>query len=279
MAKCRSYMRGLSISFNVLLLVFGVVMMGVGFFSGYSNSQPAELDQWTSSHGLLVLRVFGPVTVVLSVLGICAATTDIKPLLLVYSVLMFVEFIALMVVASPLVQVQAQIDSVLEEMFLNVTPLYRAEPQFQAELNKLQASDSCCGLKSYADWEEDLPASCHCSPAPSLPTSPWSRYPQPGNSSSDGPCVWAGGDLKPRSSLRPEEVWVHSKPCGPILKRHLIFLLKVSIGVISAFATVMMAAMALSLVLGLEEYWRTPPVETTVDDFNRVKYQPKPSLT
>lgn len=39
-----------------------------------------------------------------------------------------------------------------------------------------------------------------------------------------------------------------------------------------------MAAIILCLTLGLEEYWKTPPVETTVDDFNRVKYQPKPSL-
>uniref|UniRef100_UPI003AACBE31 uncharacterized protein n=1 Tax=Centroberyx gerrardi TaxID=166262 RepID=UPI003AACBE31 len=271
MAKCRSYMRGLSISFTVLLLAFGVLMMGVGFSSGYSNRQPAEVTECVcvSNHGFLVLRVFGPVTVVLSVLGICAATTDIKPLLLVFSALMFVEFVALMVVASPLVQVQAQMDSVLEETFLNMTPLYRAEPQFQTELNKLQASDACCGLRSFADWEEQLPASCFCPPPSPLPSSDLQPSSQPDNSTSEGPCV-LGSDL---------QIWVHSKPCGPILKRHLSFLIKVSIGVISAFATVMMATIALSLVLGLEEYWRTPPVETTVDDYNRVKYQPKPSLT
>lgn len=40
-----------------------------------------------------------------------------------------------------------------------------------------------------------------------------------------------------------------------------------------------MAAMALCLALGLEDYWKKPPVETTVDEYNRVKYQPKPSLT
>lgn len=100
-----------------------------------------------------------------------------------------------------------------------------------------------------------------------------------------------------------------SQPCGPILKSYLSFPIKLRIGIISAFATIavrhhtsppvsprstascvcfllnilvnmsQMAAIALCLVLGLEEYWKTPPVETTVDDFNRVKYQPKPSLT
>ncbi|XP_029902365.1 23 kDa integral membrane protein-like [Myripristis murdjan] len=275
MAKCRSYIRGLSISITVLLLVFGVVMMGVGFSLGYGGRQLAELDQWSRSHGLLVLRVFGPITVVLSVLGICAATTDIKPLLLVFSALTFLEFVALMVVASPLIHLQAQMDSHVEQVFVNATPLFRAEPEFQTDLKNLQASDACCGLRSFSDWEDQIPVSCLCPPpSPCPPLSECQTDSRAGNSTWEGPCVPAGGDPAP-SQL----IWVHSKPCGPILKWHLSSLIKVSIGVISAFATVMMAAIALSLVLGLEEHWRTPPVETTVDDFDRVKYQPKPSLT
>lgn len=47
-----------------------------------------------------------------------------------------------------------------------------------------------------------------------------------------------------------------------------------------ALFVLQMAAIALCLTLGLEEYWKKTPVETTVDDFtNRVKYQPKPTLT
>ena len=40
-----------------------------------------------------------------------------------------------------------------------------------------------------------------------------------------------------------------------------------------------MAAVALCLALGLEDYWKGPQVVVTVDDFNRVKYEPKPSYT
>jgi len=39
-------------------------------------------DQLSSGDGLLALQVFGPITVVLSVLGVCAAALDLKPLLL-----------------------------------------------------------------------------------------------------------------------------------------------------------------------------------------------------
>ncbi|KAL7371048.1 hypothetical protein ABVT39_017332 [Epinephelus coioides] len=276
MARCRSYLRGLAICVTVLLLVSGVVMIGVGFSSIDGNTPVAELfDQLSSSDGLLVLQVFGPITVILSIMGICAASLDLKPLLLVFSALIFVEFVAMMVVASPLVQVQAQMDGAVDEVFLNVTPLHRAERYIQTELSKLQASDSCCGLRSFEDWENQLPDTCLCTPS----VSDLQHSSQPGNWSSEGPCVMVGGDLSPPTQKVRDKLWVHSEPCGPILKSYLSFPIKLRIGIISAFATITMAAIALCLTLGLEEYWKTPPVETTVDDFNRVKYQPKPSLT
>ncbi|XP_042367432.1 23 kDa integral membrane protein-like [Plectropomus leopardus] len=276
MARCRSYLRGLAICVTVLLLVSGVVMIGVGFSPIDGNTPVAQLfDQLSTSDGLLVLQVFGPITVILSVLGICAASLDTKPLLLVFSALIFVEFVALMVVASPLVQVQAQMDGAVDEVFQNVTPLHRADSYIQNELNKLQTSDFCCGLRSFEDWGNQIPVTCLCrSPDPDLQPSA-----RPGNSSSEGPCVMVTADLYPPTQKVTDKQWVHSEPCGPILKSYLSFPIKLRIGIISAFATIAMAAIALCLTLGLEEYWKTPPVETTVDDFNRVKYQPKPSLT
>ncbi|KAG8005470.1 hypothetical protein GBF38_001298, partial [Nibea albiflora] len=170
-----------------------------------------------------------------------------------------------------------QMDGEVDEVFLNVTPLHRAEHYIQTELNKLQKSDSCCGLRKFEDWENQLPASCLCSPRTSAPAAdPRSR---PANSSSGGDCVMAGGDRDPPTPQVTDQTWVHSKPCGPILKSYLSFPIKLRIGIISAFATIAMAAIALCLALGLEKYWKKPPVETTVDDFNRVKYEPKPSLT
>ncbi|XP_019962500.1 23 kDa integral membrane protein-like [Paralichthys olivaceus] len=274
MARCRSYLRGLAICVTVLLMASGVVMIGVGFSSIDGNIPVAVLfNQLSSSDGLLVLQVFGPITVLLSVVGVCAASLDLKPLLLVFSALIFVEFVALIVVAAPLVQVQAQMDSAVDEVFQNVTPLHRAERYIQSQLNKLQTSDSCCGLRSFEDWENQLPVSCFCSPAP--PSSDLQLSSRPGNWSSDRRCVMAN----PPTPQPTDELWVHSEPCGPVLKSYLSFPIKLRIGIISAFATITMAAIALCLALGLEEYWKTPPVETTVDDYNRVKYQPKPSHT
>ncbi|KAF0028778.1 hypothetical protein F2P81_017883 [Scophthalmus maximus] len=128
MARCRSYLRGLAVCVTVLLLASGVVMIGVGFSSIDGNTPVAVLfDQLSSSDGLLVLQVFGPITVLLS---------------------------------------------------------------------------------------------------------------RPGNWSSEfRPCVTVGSDLYPPTP-QVTDTWVHSEPCGPILKSYLSFPIKLRIGIISAFATI-----------------------------------------
>lgn len=250
-------------------------MISVGFSSIDGNKPVAKLfDQLSSSDGLLVLQVLGPITVALAILGICAASLDVKPLLLLFSALTFVEFVSLIVVASPLIQIQAELDSAVEEVFLNVTPLHKAEPYIKQELNKLQASDSCCGLRSFDDWEDQLPVSCFCKPPNPIP-SDLHQSSLARNVSSEDSCVLAGSE----ASQVIHESWVHSKSCGPILKSYLSFPIKLRIGIISAVTTITIAAIALSLALGLEEHWKKPAVETRVDDYNRVQYQPKPYLT
>lgn len=245
-------------------------MIGVGFSS--SHTPVAELfDQLPTSDGVLALQVFGPITALLSVMGISAATLDLKLLLLLFSALVLVEFVALMVVASPLLQVQAELDGAVDEVFLNATPLHKTDPFVQEQLNKLQVSDSCCGLRSYQDWRSQLPASCLCTPTVSSGQSD-------NSSATQGPCVPVGANDHPAPDTH-ENLWVHSQPCGPVLKSHLSFPIKLRIGIISAFATIAVFAFALCLVLGSERFWAEPAVETTVDGFNRVKYQPKPSNT
>ncbi|PWA21825.1 hypothetical protein CCH79_00017788, partial [Gambusia affinis] len=241
MARCWSYLRGLSICVTVLLLVSGVVMIGVGFSSIEGNVPVAKLfDQLSISDGVLALQVFGPITVILSVLGISAAVSNYKLLLLLFSALIFVEFVALMIVVSPLVHVESEVplfDKVnfaVDDIFLNVTPLHRAERFIQTELQKLQAS------------------------------------------------IYSGFTLRYRRFLYSQSVDVLpllpsgsvcsvAQPCGPILKSYLGFPIKLRIGIISAFATITITAIVLCLVLGLEDRWKKPPVETTVDDFNRME--------
>lgn len=160
----------------------------------------------------------------------------------------------------------------VEEIFLNVTPLHKAEPYIQTELQKLQTSDSCCGLRSFEDWGNYLPKSCSCTPPADLSS-------KSNNSNLLGFCVMTENNLHASDPKTSDKIWVHSEPCGPILKSYLGFPIKLRIGIISAFATITITAIVLCLALGLEEYWRKPPVEATVDDFNRVKYQPKPSFS
>ncbi|XP_077356379.1 uncharacterized protein LOC144003727 isoform X2 [Festucalex cinctus] len=228
MARCRSHLRGLDVCVTLMLTVCGVVMIAVAFSSVDVGVPVAELFEEVSSRdGLLVLQVFGPLTVLLSLVGVCAAALDLRTLLLLFSGVMSVELVSMLVASSPLVQLQVEMDAAVDEAFVNATPLHRADPYVRDQMDKLQ--DACCGLRGPQDWEELLPASCLC-----VPDSPPSRE----------PCMLA-------TAPDVHETLIHSKPCGPILKSHVSFPIKLRIGIISTFATLAVTAAAVSLALAL----------------------------
>ncbi|XP_061814921.1 uncharacterized protein [Nerophis lumbriciformis] len=236
MTGCRTYLRGLDISVTALLLVSGVLMIGVGFSSIDGGVPVAELfEQLSSTDGSKVLQVFGPITVLLSLLGLCAAALNLRILLLLFCAVAFVELVAVTVASSPLLHLQAQMDGAMDEVFFNVTPLHKAEPYIQQELIKLQTWESCCGLTGYGDWEMPLPDSCLCAPA---------------RASAREPCT-------PVTPVTFQETWVYSKPCGPVLKNHVNFPIKLRIAIISTYATLAMAAIVVSLALGLHKHFKS----------------------
>ncbi|XP_062339205.1 CD63 antigen-like [Osmerus eperlanus] len=258
MAGGRIYVRGLCITVNVLLLIFGGFLLIVSL--AYSLKQTIELEQRDASLGVLVFNAFGPLTVLLSIVGVYAAYKDRKWVLILYAGCLTVEWIALIIIAVPLIHVQPKI---LEDRFENVVPLYNADANIQRELNKLQAWDQCCGLQGYSDWEDQIPESCLCVQQ---------------TNSSDSPCQAVEIYILHNETRREtQELHVHTKPCGPILKTHMDFLIQVMIGLISAFATIMIAAIVLSLVLGLEKMWSSSSGEATLNDSSeRVKHQLSP---
>ncbi|XP_010890350.2 23 kDa integral membrane protein-like isoform X2 [Esox lucius] len=227
MGSCRTYMRVLCITLNVLLLAFGVFLFVVGI--KYSFQHPPEFDQQSTLHEMYVLNVFGPITMLFSVLGVYAAYRDKRIQLILYAAFMTCEFIAIIIVAVPMVTAQPKMEEILDRRFESVPPLYSSEPQVQMELNKLQASDQCCGLRGHSDWGCHIPVTCYC----------------PQLSAVDGLCETVNSNCqlnnaKGQNTTRlSQELWVYRKPCGPILKRHMNFLIQIMIGFISTFATVM----------------------------------------
>ncbi|XP_036829553.1 23 kDa integral membrane protein-like isoform X2 [Oncorhynchus mykiss] len=247
MGNGRTYTRGLCITFNVLLLVSGVFLFVVGV--SYSFQHPPEFDHRSTLHEMYVLNVFGPMTVLFSILGGYAAYRDKRILLILYVVFMTCEFIAIVIIAVPMLRAQPKMEEILDRRFHSVTPLHDTEPQVQRELNKLQASDQCCGLRGHSDWGCHIPLSCYCPPLP------------PDNSL-DSLCETVNLGLQ------------NTMPCGPILKRHMNFLIQIMIGFISTFATIMIAAIVMSLVvLALQIRSTEPPLNDSLD---RVKYQLSP---
>ncbi|KAK6292352.1 hypothetical protein J4Q44_G00369360 [Coregonus suidteri] len=272
MGNGRTYVRGLCITFNVLLLVSGVFLFVVGV--SYSFQHPPEFDHRSTLHEMYVLNVFGPITVLFSILGGYAAYKDKRILLILYAVFMTCEFIAIVIITVPMVRAQPKMEEILDRRFHSVTPLHDTEPQFQRELNKLQASDQCCGLRGHSDWGCHIPLSCYCPlPPPDDSVDGGCETVNPGLQNTMPDCQNNNTHGQTTTSVSQER-WVYSKPCGPILKRHMILLIQIMIGFISTFTTTMIAAIVMSLVLlALQLRSTEPPLNNSLD---RVKYQLSP---
>nr|XP_023999368.1 uncharacterized protein LOC112076981 [Salvelinus alpinus] len=232
MGNGRTYTRGLCITFNVLLLVSGVFLFVVGV--SYSFQHPPEFDHRSTLHEMYVLNVFGPITVLFSILGGYAAYRDKRILLILYVVFMTCEFIAIVIIAC---------------------------------------DGSMLWTAWHSDWGCHIPVSCYCPPLPpdySLDSQCETVNLQ--NTTLDCQHNITHGQTTTSVS---QERWVYSKPCGPILKRHMNFLIQIMIGFISTFATIMIAAIVMFLVLlALQIRSTEPPLNDSLD--RRVKYQLSP---
>ncbi|KAJ8008832.1 hypothetical protein DPEC_G00082520 [Dallia pectoralis] len=249
-------------------IIFGVFLFVVGI--KYSFQQPPEFDQQSTLHEMYVLNAFGPITMLFSILGGYAAYRDKRILLILYVAFMTCQFIAIVIVAVPMVSAQREMEEILDRRFDSVPPLYDTEPQVQMELNKLQASDQCCGLRGLSDWGCHIPLSCYC---PQLPP----------DYSFNGLCETVKSNCQfnntsgQTTTTMLQELWVYSMPCGSILKRHMNIQIQIMMGVISTFATIMIAVIVLSLVLLILQ---PDSAEPALDDsLDRVKYQLRPLAT
>ncbi|KAL0967237.1 hypothetical protein UPYG_G00249600 [Umbra pygmaea] len=238
----------------------------------YSFQNAPEFEKQSTQHEMYILNMFGPITVIFSVMGGYAAYRDRCILLILYVAFMTCEFIAIVIVAVPMLSSQPKMEEILDKRFESVPPLHNADPKVQRELNKLQASDQCCGLRSHSDWGCHIPISCYC---PKLPPD-----------SMDVLCETVKVGLQntvpnntngKNTTGLSHKLWVYSKPCGPILKGHMNFLIKVMIGFISTFATIMISVIVLSVALVVIQ---PPSLETPIQaSLDRVKYQLSPLAT
>ncbi|XP_072528870.1 tetraspanin-6-like [Salminus brasiliensis] len=266
MAKGSTYMRGLCIVLNILLTIFGVILLLFGIVANSVKATPVE--DWTPQVVLLSVG-FGLATILLSVLGVYGAYREQVLPLLLYSVFMAIEFTVLLVLAIIATLAQPQMEKTIEESFNKMTSLYKLDEVFQRELNKLQKEAECCGLNNYADWKEKIPPSCLCTLADpereakcviaktTIPNPEWIRNPH--------------SEPPPPSS----ENYVYAKKCGPVLIEYAKNGWRILLGILFTLSTIEVAAVVTALLLWYRIHTRSPGSGLSEDN-SRTKYELQP---
>ncbi|KAF4079474.1 hypothetical protein AMELA_G00178450 [Ameiurus melas] len=273
MAKGSGFMRRLCIVLNILLGFLGVVLLLVGIVASTFKIDPLISGYyWQDATQSVLFSVgFGLATILLSILGVYGAYQDNVLALLLYSIFMTIEFIALLALTIISILAQPQVEKKIEESFGNTTSLYYTDEVFRQELDKLQREAKCCGLLYYNEWRDQIPSSCDCP----------QNYSEAGcakvisnmqNYRSSEVNKKAGTDpMTAQSPLR----YVYKTNCGPILTRHVKNALRILFGIVFTLATIMVAALIVALLLWHKINTRLSITGISHND-DRMKYELQP---
>ncbi|KAL7882977.1 hypothetical protein SRHO_G00006350 [Serrasalmus rhombeus] len=266
MAKGSTYMRGLCIVLNVLLAIFGVILLLFGIVA--NSVKTASLEEWTQ--GVILSVGFGLATILLSILGMYGAYKEQVLPLLLYSVFMAIEFTVLIVLAIIATLAQPQLKREIEQSFSRMTSLYYTDQVFQREINKLQQKAQCCGLNDYTDWENEVPHSCFCPPAYQDREDKCISVPKYHNTE------WIRNAHSEPASPEDREYSVYKMSCGPILTEYVKNCLRILLGILFTLATIEVAAVIAVLLLWYKIHTRTPGTDFSRDNNSRTKYELQP---
>ncbi|XP_066524757.1 23 kDa integral membrane protein-like [Hoplias malabaricus] len=262
MAKGSTYMRGLCIALNVLLMIFGVILL---LFAIVANSiTTAPVEGWLK--GVLPSVGFGLVTIVLSILGIYGAyKNEVLPLIL-YSVFMIIVLTALMVLTLLATFFQPQVVIQIEKMLNQIYLPTETDEEFLRELNKLQQEAQCCGLNNHRDWHNKTPSSCFC---------PLNYLNRETECVKDQKYI-ANLANRDRVSEPPFlDEYVYKTGCGPVMIENMKILLRILLGMLYSLATIKIAAVIVALLLWHKIHSLSSGSGFSKDG-NRTKYELRP---
>ncbi|XP_023942148.1 leukocyte surface antigen CD53 [Bicyclus anynana] len=161
MDSCGRCMKVSLVIINVLTLIGGALALGIGLWIWVSRSFPSTLmmnNMFIASVAVIV--VMGAAVMFLSLLGCCGAAKEVKCMLLTYYILVFIIFVVMLVGGILLFVFRAKVLTTLEREMHASIPYYGVKHEYTKAWDDTQTYLQCCGVKSYKDWNDNVPESC-----------------------------------------------------------------------------------------------------------------------
>ncbi|KAK9525984.1 hypothetical protein VZT92_016647 [Zoarces viviparus] len=224
MAQVNTCLKLIFTIFNVFFAIVGGVIIALALLSQVVTHVDGELEGRTA--GLIVLYTVGAVTMVIAILGAYGAHRENRVCLIVFLVCMVIGSLMMLRAGIPAVSARPKLERVLREKFQQLLPLDTATQDVRNMADRLQGQLHCCGLFSYRDWEDEIPASCECDQMEQM----------------EGKCQ----SVSYREVLMQDTKSVYIKTCFPIILHYLLMFSNIMIGVVFTLAVLALLGMALS---------------------------------
>ncbi|KAG5668363.1 hypothetical protein PVAND_016304 [Polypedilum vanderplanki] len=164
-SSCTKYLIFL---FNFIFWLFGGLLIGIGFYSGFDKFQNTGLIKIDTYYDILlnisiVLVLSGGVVFIVSFCGCLGALRENTCLLKFYSLCLLVFFLCEMAIAIMGFIFPHTMNQVLEESFTDrIITLYREDSDLQNFIDFVQQEFNCCGLSSggFLDWSKNEYFNC-----------------------------------------------------------------------------------------------------------------------
>ncbi|XP_050672269.1 tetraspanin-9-like [Leptidea sinapis] len=161
MDSCGRCMKISLVVINLVTFLGGLIAVAIGLWIWVSRSFSSTLmsnNMYIAS--VAVVIAMGAAIMLLSFLGCCGAAKEVKCMLLTYYILVFIIFVAMLVGGILLFVFRVKVVSTLDREMQASIPYYGTRREYTQAWDDTQTNLQCCGVKSYKDWNDNVPESC-----------------------------------------------------------------------------------------------------------------------
>lgn len=212
--------------FNIFFAIIGGLIIAFAFLGQTLSSSHGGGKVEGRDTGLIMLYLFGSVTMVIAVLGAYGSHTENRGCLIAFLVCMVIGSLVMLRGGIPIATVRPMLADILEQKLRTALPLDTASREDRNMAESVQHELQCCGLFSYRDWEDSIPDTCLCSQAEAR----------------EGVCQNV-------YTARLEQKVIYEKTCFPILLHYVLLFTDIMIGFFFSLAVLALLGLALSSVM------------------------------
>ncbi|KAJ2950392.1 hypothetical protein O0L34_g8636 [Tuta absoluta] len=161
MDSCGRCMKFSLICINIVTFIGGGIVLAVGAWIWSTRSFSSTLlsnNMFVASMAVVV--AMGAAIMLLSLLGCCGAAKEVKCMLLTYYILVFIIFVVMLVGGILQFVFREKVLTSLDREMYAAVPYYGVKHEYTKAWDDTQTYLQCCGVRSYKDWNDNVPESC-----------------------------------------------------------------------------------------------------------------------